>query len=393
MSVIDLSDSASTFTNCSVDPQGPARPRAGPARAQLRAILPLALYIVFVREMGFIPTDGYRPSLNTRFAPKRSPQPGLRSGARDRNHRPARARPAPCAGGNAQARQTLTRKSWANSSVIHRRRVRCKEGRTGRPIMAPAHFKGSDNLTLIIEPQPAPSRARAFDETNDLAPLATETSRPFWMGTVKEIDGHDHAEIMPARVARGRGPGKPKWHSWRTTQTRAKAFSFMSDNVAGGHHKVPSERAVPIRAIGGNSWRRKAMNASICGDSVNSNRLPRMPFRPRPSRRMGEINRDILCGLQRFGRLVETRGVPRKQVPDRLVNVGIVRADMVGRGRRASRTGEDPLRLRGLALPNGAGSSEQIKAARYAYSEITLSSSASVPAWGLLASSARRTTR
>ena len=69
-----------------------------------------------------------------------------------------------------------------------------------------------------------------------LEPLADKWRAFGWF--VREIDGHDHGEIMEALSALPFEGGKPNCVIAHTT--KGKGVSFIKDR-AGWHHRVPTE--------------------------------------------------------------------------------------------------------------------------------------------------------
>jgi len=100
--------------------------------------------------------------------------------------------------------------------------------------MAAAQYQ-LDNLTLIVDR----NRLQMVDRTErivGLEPLADKWRAFGW--SVREINGHDHAEIMRAFSAVPFEVGKPNCMLAYTH--KGEPVSFMKDR-AGWHHRVPTD--------------------------------------------------------------------------------------------------------------------------------------------------------
>jgi transketolase len=109
-----------------------------------------------------------------------------------------------------------------------------QEGSNWEAAMAAAQHR-LDNLTLIIDR----NRLQMVDRTEriiGLEPLADKWRAFGW--AVREIDGHDHAEIMGALSSLPFETGKPNCLIANTT--KGEGVSFIEDR-AGWHHRVPTE--------------------------------------------------------------------------------------------------------------------------------------------------------
>jgi len=109
-----------------------------------------------------------------------------------------------------------------------------QEGSNWEAAMAAAQYR-LGNLTLIIDR----NRLQMVDRTEriiGLEPLADKWRAFGW--TVREIDGHNHAEIMQTLSAIPFEDGKPNCVIAHTI--KGEGVSFIEDR-AGWHHRVPTE--------------------------------------------------------------------------------------------------------------------------------------------------------
>ena len=109
-----------------------------------------------------------------------------------------------------------------------------QEGSNWEAAMAAAQYQ-LDNLTLIVDR----NRLQMVDRTErivGLEPLADKWRAFGW--SVREINGHDHAEIMRAFSAVPFEVGKPNCMLAYTH--KGEPVSFMKDR-AGWHHRVPTD--------------------------------------------------------------------------------------------------------------------------------------------------------
>jgi transketolase len=109
-----------------------------------------------------------------------------------------------------------------------------QEGSNWEAAMAAAQYQ-LDNLTLIIDR----NRIQMVDRTERiicLEPLADKWRAFGW--AVREIDGHDHAEIMQAFSDIPFETGKPNCVLANTT--KGEGVSFIEDRAA-WHHRVPTD--------------------------------------------------------------------------------------------------------------------------------------------------------
>jgi len=109
-----------------------------------------------------------------------------------------------------------------------------QEGSNWEAAMAAAQYQ-LDNLTLIVDR----NRIQMVDRTEriiGLEPLADKWRAFGW--SVREIDGHDHAEIMRTLSVLPFEGGKPNCVIAHTV--KGQGVSFIKDR-AGWHHRVPTE--------------------------------------------------------------------------------------------------------------------------------------------------------
>jgi transketolase len=109
-----------------------------------------------------------------------------------------------------------------------------QEGSNWEAAMAAAQYQ-LDNLTLIVDR----NRFQMVDRTEriiGLEPLADKWHAFGW--SVREVNGHDHAEIMRTLSAVPFEAGKPNCVIAYTH--KGEGVSFIKDR-AGWHHRVPTE--------------------------------------------------------------------------------------------------------------------------------------------------------
>jgi transketolase len=109
-----------------------------------------------------------------------------------------------------------------------------QEGSNWEAAMAAAQYR-LDNLTLIVDR----NRIQMVDRTEriiGLEPLADKWRAFGW--SVREIDGHDHAEITRTLSTVPFESGKPNCVIAHTT--KGEGVSFIEDRAA-WHHRVPTE--------------------------------------------------------------------------------------------------------------------------------------------------------
>ncbi len=108
-----------------------------------------------------------------------------------------------------------------------------QEGSMWEAAMAAGHF-GLDGLTVIVDrnglQQGAPT-----ESTMRLEPLADKWRAFGWH--VREVDGHDHAQLLATFRATPFEPGRPSCVIAHTH--KGQGVSFISDQVA-WHHHVPT---------------------------------------------------------------------------------------------------------------------------------------------------------
>jgi transketolase len=119
-----------------------------------------------------------------------------------------------------------------------------QEGSNWEAAMAAAHY-GLDNLTLVVD-RNGFQQGGATESTMRLHPLAEKFRAFGW--AVREVDGHDHAQLLSVFHALPFEPAKPNCVIARTH--KGKGVSFIEDR-AEWHHRVPTaaEVAAAIREL------------------------------------------------------------------------------------------------------------------------------------------------
>jgi transketolase len=108
----------------------------------------------------------------------------------------------------------------------------CNEGSTWEAILFAAHH-GLDNLVAIVDYNGIQGLGRVSDVL-ELAPFPEKWTSFGW--SVREIDGHNHADLTSALQEVPFTPGKPSCVIARTT--KGKGVSFMEDTVL-WHYRIP----------------------------------------------------------------------------------------------------------------------------------------------------------
>jgi transketolase len=121
-----------------------------------------------------------------------------------------------------------------------------QEGSNWEAAMCAAHYR-LDNLTLIVD-RNGLQQGDATERTVRLEPLADKWRAFGW--SVREVNGHDCAELLAAFRGLPFEPGRPNCVIARTHKGRG--VSFIEDQV-GWHHRVPTagELAQALRELGG----------------------------------------------------------------------------------------------------------------------------------------------
>lgn len=119
------------------------------------------------------------------------------------------------------------------------------EGSNWEAMMFAAHHK-LDNLVAIIDYNKLQSLT-TVDETLRVEPLADKARAFGW--SVREVDGHDHAELQDVMSKSPWEAGKPSFLIAHTI--KGKGVTFMEDSVA-WHYKSPSSEqlATALEEIG-----------------------------------------------------------------------------------------------------------------------------------------------
>lgn len=114
-----------------------------------------------------------------------------------------------------------------------------QEGSNWEALMIAAHRR-LDRLVLVVD-RNGLQQGAAVEETSDLEPLADKLRAFGW--SVREVDGHDHAQLQAALAGVPWEPGRPSALIARTH--KGHPVSFMSD-VAAWHHRVPTAEEAQI---------------------------------------------------------------------------------------------------------------------------------------------------
>ncbi|MCH8086549.1 MAG: transketolase [Chloroflexi bacterium] len=109
----------------------------------------------------------------------------------------------------------------------------CDEGQVWEAAMAASHF-GLDNLVVIVDRNMI-QNDRHTSEAMEIEPIADKWASFGW--TVKEIDGHDLAQVVDALEAARQQDGER--HAIIAHTTKGKGVSFMEDNPE-FHGKAPN---------------------------------------------------------------------------------------------------------------------------------------------------------
>src|SRR5580692_5629705 len=107
-----------------------------------------------------------------------------------------------------------------------------QEGSNWEAAMTAAHY-GLSSLFAVVDRNRLQQGA-GTEETKQLEPLADKWASFGW--EVREVDGHDHAELLGAF----RRPGTTRPVCVIAHTVKGKGVSFMEDRVE-WHHKVPSD--------------------------------------------------------------------------------------------------------------------------------------------------------
>ncbi|MCH8088866.1 MAG: transketolase [Chloroflexi bacterium] len=109
----------------------------------------------------------------------------------------------------------------------------CDEGQVWEAAMAASHFR-LDNLVAIVDRNRI-QNDRHTSEAMEIEPIADKWASFGW--TVKEIDGHDLAQVVDALEAAHQQDGER--HAIIAHTTKGKGVSFMEDNPE-FHGKAPN---------------------------------------------------------------------------------------------------------------------------------------------------------
>lgn len=121
----------------------------------------------------------------------------------------------------------------------------CDEGSNWEAILFAAHH-GLDNLVAIVDYNKLQSIG-PVSETLALEPFADKWRSFGW--SVREIDGHDHAEINEALANLPLGVGKP--HCVIAHTTKGKGVSFMENSVLWHYRTARGEEyAAALKELG-----------------------------------------------------------------------------------------------------------------------------------------------
>ena len=245
-----------------------------------------------------------------------------------------------------------------------------QEGSMWEAAMSASHF-GLDRLTLIVD-RNGLQQGDTTERTMGLDPLADRFRAFGW--AVREVDGHDHAALLEAfardPVRDRAGPVCLIAHTHK-----GQGVSFISDQVA-WHHHIPTaeeyERArgeLEAQLAEIEASRSLASGCRPAGDRGRDGRRPRdlrmtADVTPRLHDCRDAFADTLLELVAADPRVIavvnDSLGSTKvakvaKAFPDRVINVGIAEQNLVGVGGRPGQRRQDPLRLRGLAVPHGPG--------------------------------------
>jgi len=109
-----------------------------------------------------------------------------------------------------------------------------QEGSNWEAAMCAAHY-GLDNLTIIVD-RNGLQQGNTTEATIRLEPLVEKWRAFGWC--VREVDGHDHQQLLNIFQSLPFEPGKPNCVIAHTH--KGQGVSFIRDQV-GWHHRIPSE--------------------------------------------------------------------------------------------------------------------------------------------------------
>ncbi len=112
----------------------------------------------------------------------------------------------------------------------------CDEGSNWEAMLLAGHL-GLDNLTVIVDYNKIQSFGRTA-EVLDLEPFADKWRAVRW--GVREVNGHDFSELIPALHARPLEAGKPSVLIAHTV--KGKGVSFMEDTIEWHYLNLPAEK-------------------------------------------------------------------------------------------------------------------------------------------------------
>jgi transketolase len=206
------------------NPSAPGRDRFIMSKGHCSA----ALYSTLA-EAGFFPAEKLseymKPLSMFNGHPDRNKVPGVEANTGPLGHG------LPIAAGIAKAAK-ITGGDWR--AFVLTGDGELQEGSNWEAAMAASHF-GLDNLTLIIDRNRLQQGDRT-ETTITLEPLAERWRAFGW--AVREIDGHDMAQLLQTLGEVPFQPGQPSCLIARTCKGRG--VSFMEDR-AEWHHRVPSD--------------------------------------------------------------------------------------------------------------------------------------------------------
>lgn len=217
------------------NPSSPGRDRFIMSKGHCSAALYSAL-----AEAGFFPVERLseymKPLSMFNGHPDRNKVPGVEANTGPLGHG------LPVAVGIAKAAK-ITGGEWRTFVLTGDGEL--QEGSNWEAAMAASHF-GLDNLALIIDRNGLQQGDRT-ESTIALEPLAERWRAFGW--AVRQIDGHNIAELLQSLGDVPFEPGKPSCLIARTRKGRG--VSFMEDR-AEWHHRVPteSELAVALAELG-----------------------------------------------------------------------------------------------------------------------------------------------
>lgn len=186
-------------------------------------------YYTTLANRGFFPVEDLntymKPLSKLNGHPDRNKIPGVETNTGPLGHG------LPVAVGTAIAAK-LEQKSWRTFVLTGDGEL--QEGSNWEAAMLAGH-RDLDNLTVIIDRNRL-QQGDWVEVTNNLEPLADKWRAFGW--AVREIDGHNHSELLETFKSLPLETGKPSCIIAHTH--KGKGISFMQDHP-GWHHRVPTK--------------------------------------------------------------------------------------------------------------------------------------------------------